>query len=278
MNKQCTIGEKVKFEGAGLHTGRKVEVTCHPSEENTGIRFKRTDVDSKPVMKLPEDICFEGPGRNTTLIKNGTLIMTIEHLLAALWALKIDNIMVEITGEELPALDGSARCFYDLLSEGGKMLQTDERRVIELTEPEKVSEGKSSLEVFPAEEFSLTYQIDYPVKCIGQQEFTFDPRNSSFAEEIAPARTFCMRQEAEMLLKHGFGQGADPENTLILEDDGPVKTRMRFENEPVRHKVLDLLGDMYMLGRPLKCRVKAVRSGHSLNALMVRKIYSKYVN
>jgi UDP-3-O-acyl N-acetylglucosamine deacetylase len=197
--------------------------------------------------------------------------------MAALWGLEIDNMIVDISGAELPALDGSAAEFIRLLKSAGLEEQPALREYIKITEKEEIKESDSSLSVFPDESFRVSYLIDYKISSIGREVFDMDPGRDSFEKEIAPARTFCLKSEAEALLRAGLGKGATYENTLVLDDDGPVGTTLRFPNEPVRHKVLDLIGDFYMLGKPIIGRVAAERSGHSLNAKMVRRIYEKYV-
>jgi UDP-3-O-acyl N-acetylglucosamine deacetylase len=204
-------------------------------------------------------------------------IHTAEHFLAALWGLKIDNIIVEIDKAELPALDGSAADFIKLFKSAGLAEQEDPREVIKITEKEEIKEGSSSLTVFPGEGLSVSYLIDYGTSSIGREVFQIKLDADSFEKEIAPARTFCLKKEAEALLQAGLGRGATLENTLVMDDDGPVGTAMRFPNEPVRHKILDLIGDFYLLGRPILGRIVAERSGHELNTKMVRKIYQRYV-
>lgn len=260
-----------------MQSGKPSTIELHPASQGSGIVFRRTDLAESPQMRLPENILHKTAERRSAVSIAGAAVQTIEHLLAALWGSGIDNVSVEVSGEEVPALGGSAKEYVELLEKAGTRAQELEREYIEIDREIEVASDNSSIRLFPHEHFSVSYTIDYPLKCIGRQKFFFDPRDMSFADEIAPARTFCMRKEAEALLKKGLGQGADFENTLVLEDEGPCGTQMRFADEPVRHKVLDLLGDLYMLGRPLKCRVEAVRSGHRLNAALVRRIYEEYI-
>lgn len=277
MKKQQTIAETLSLKGTALQSGSQVEITLRPADEGEGIFFRRTDLANKPVMRLPQDVCAEDSRRCSVISSGGASVQTIEHLLAALWALEIDNIGIDVKGEELPALGGAALGFWEALKSAGVKEQKAERGLIEINAPESVRHGDSSLELIPSDSFTVSYLIDYPVKCIGRQNFFFDPARQGFREEIAPARTFCMKAEAEALLKMGFGRGADVSNTLVLEEDGPVGTKMIFDDEPARHKVLDLLGDLYLLAKPLKCRVVAVKSGHLLNCQMVRKVFEKYL-
>jgi UDP-3-O-acyl N-acetylglucosamine deacetylase len=197
--------------------------------------------------------------------------------MAALWAAEIDNIAIEINGAELPALDGSALEFFRLLKEAGTVVQPAARKIIRITGQERVKEGASFIEVSPAEDFSVSYLIDYGTPSIGREVFKFNGGKDSFADEIAPARTFCLKKEAIFLRLLGFGKGANFDNTLVMGKKGPVGTKLRFSNEPVRHKILDLVGDFYLLGRPVLCRVVAEKSGHKLNLRMMRRIYEKYI-
>jgi UDP-3-O-[3-hydroxymyristoyl] N-acetylglucosamine deacetylase/3-hydroxyacyl-[acyl-carrier-protein] dehydratase len=274
---QRTIKEEVCFSGKALQTGRMVNAVCRPAEPDKGIVFKRTDLPEAPVLCL-KDAVFSGTRMRRSTVGDGALeVQTVEHFLAALWALGIDNLLVELDGAELPALDGSAAGFFKRLKETGSVEQASQRHLIKIMEEERVEEEGRSLAVFPDDAFTVSYFIEYDIPSIGREVFDITLDQDSFEKEIAPARTFCLKSEAEALLKAGLGQGADLENTLVMDDDGPVGTTLRFPNEPVRHKVLDLIGDLYMLGRPIAGKVVAEKSGHSLNAKMVRKIYDKYV-
>ncbi|MEA3489436.1 MAG: UDP-3-O-acyl-N-acetylglucosamine deacetylase [Candidatus Omnitrophota bacterium] len=273
---QRTIGGDVRFSGRALQTGRDVTAVCRPAEADEGIIFTRTDLSGCPSLRLSEAL-FSGSRDRRSTVGGARGVQTVEHFLAALWALGIDNIRVEVSGEELPSLDGSARDFFGALEAADFKEQSAPRRFIRILEEERVEEDGRSVAVFPGERFSISYLIDYKVASIGREEFTIELDRDSFKKEIAPARTFCLKSEAEALLTAGLGQGATLENTLVLDDDGPIGTALRFSNEPVRHKILDLVGDLYMLGRPVIGRVVAQKSGHALNAKMVRKIYEKYI-
>ena len=273
---QKTIAREVQFSGKALQTGREVNAVCRAAEPNTGIVFKRTDLSDTPVLRLSDAVLSGSHMRRSTIGAGVLEVQTPEHFLAALWALEIDNLVVELDGAELPALDGSAIGFFKPLKEAGFLGQSSPRRPIKIREEERVEEKGSSLTVLPGDVFAVSYLIEYDVPSIGREVFDITPDRDLFEKEIAPARTFCLKQEAETLLKAGLGRGATLENTLVMDDSGPVGTTLRFPNEPVRHKVLDLIGDLYMLGRPIIGRIVAEKSGHGLNAEMVRKIYDKY--
>jgi len=277
MERQRTLEKEVSFSGKALQTGDMVKVTCRPQEENEGIVFKRVDLKGVPVLRLGSSALSDEYTRRSTISNGKSEVQTVEHFLAALWALGIDNILVEIDGEELPAMDGSARDFLKGLKQAGIKTQQERRKVIKILEEEKVEEGDRSLILTPADVFSVSYSIEHDTPSIGHEVFDIELDQASFESEIAPARTFCLKAEAEALLKAGLGKGATYENTLVMDCDGPVGTVLRFSNEPLRHKILDLVGDLYMLGRPVIARVTARKSGHSLNGKMVQKIYEKYI-
>lgn len=277
MADQRTIAKEVRFSGQALQTGKKVSVVCVPAPSGAGIVFKRTDLAGAPALCLNDGIFSDARDRRSTLGLAGRGIQTVEHFLAALWGLGIDNLLVEIGGPELPAMDGSAIGFLKPLKEAGAAEQGIPRQPLKITEPIRVEENGRSLQILPGEGFTVSYFIDYKVACIGQENFEIELDGAVFEKEIAPARTFCMMREALLLLLTGFGRGASLRNTLVLGNKGPWGTRFRFPNEPVRHKVLDLVGDLYMLGRPVIGKVVAERSGHALNARLVRRIYEKYI-
>lgn len=274
---QKTIKNETGFSGKALQTGTPCSVVCRPSGPDTGIIFKRVDLKGAPCVKLTDAVLSDGGARRSTIGADGWGIQTVEHFLAALWSLEIDNILVEVHGAELPAMDGSAAGFLAELKKAGAEEQPVPRRFVKVPEEETVEEGSSYLKISPADVFSVSYYIDYDIASIRKETFRITPDKESFEKELAPARTFCLKREAEMLLKAGLGQGATLENTLVLDDNGPVGTEFRFPNEPVRHKVLDLLGDLYMLGRPVIGKVEARKSGHKLNAEMVGLLYRKYL-
>jgi UDP-3-O-acyl N-acetylglucosamine deacetylase len=276
MRKQRTLRKEARFSGRGLQTGRKVSMRCLPAPADAGIVFHRTDLGGGRGISLRQ-MAVPEPGRRRTSLGTGPVkVQTVEHFLAALWALGIGNLTVEIDGGELPAMGGSPSGFLSELEAAGTEDQDLRERVLEITEPVTVSEGNRSVSILPYDRFSVSYLIDYDVACIGRQKFSMDLDGESFKREIAPARTFCMLREALLLRLTGLGRGATLSNTLVLSGRGPVRNRFRFPDEPVRHKVADLIGDLYVLNRPLRGRVEAVRSGHRLNAMLVNEISGRY--
>jgi UDP-3-O-acyl N-acetylglucosamine deacetylase len=274
---QKTSAKDVSFSGRALQTGHKVEMVCRPAGPGTGIIFRRTDIPERPAIRLRDVVLSDAHDRRSTIGRGSVEVQTVEHFLAALWGLGIDNLEVEIDGKELPAMDGSAAGFLAPLQEAGLVEQPSQRRVIRIEEPIKVGDGGRSLSILPGEGFSVLYEIDYNVACIGRERFEIELDGESFEREIAPARTFCTGKEALMLLISGLGRGANLKNTLVLGNSGPLGTDFRFPNEPVRHKILDLVGDLYMLGMPLVGTVVAVKSGHKLNSAMVKRLHEKYI-
>jgi len=273
--KQQTIRKPVRVEGTGLHTGKTVRVEFKPAPPDSGINFLRTDLaGSSPVHAAVPSILDAGRRQRRTSVGNGVVeVHTIEHLMAGCFGCGIDNLLVEISGEEVPGLDGSAYPFVELFRRVGIQEQPAPRHVIPVREPVWVEEGSSSLAVFPAEKFRVSYTLSYPVPTLSAQFFTAEVTPAVFEKEIASARTFCMAQEVEALRKAGLGKGSNYENTVVVEPTGKVvNNHLRYPDEFVRHKVLDLIGDLYLLGRPILGHVLAIRSGHTLNLRLVQKL------
>lgn len=275
MTRQRTIGRAVTLSGVGLQTGKAVTMTLKPSPEGSGINFIRTDLANRPLLNLqsfdlsPSLLNFS---RRTTLGAGPLQVQTTEHLLAALSGLSIDNIVIELDNEELPGLDGSAKDFVVLIRSAGFLEQDKAKAVLEIKEPVKCASGGASLEVTPSDSFQISYSLDYPDPVLGKQSLSVKVNESVFEKEIAPARTFCLEKEARALLAMGLGKGANYKNTLVLGPGGPVDNVLRFPDEPVRHKILDLIGDLYLLGMGIKGKVTAVKSGHKLNMELVKKL------
>jgi len=273
MNER-TIKTPVLIEGVGLQTGEKAKIVLKSAPAKSGITFIRTDIEGLPSLSIKELI----PGSTVskerrTVIGSGPFeIQTTEHFLAALSGLGIDNANVEMSGAEIPGLDGSAREFVDKIISSGVEEQSSSREVISVEEPVWCEDGPAFLAVFPDKGFRISYTLAYPHPAIGTQFLNIDINEESFIKEVAPARTFCLEAEAAELLKRGLGKGANYDNTLVMSSSGPIKTTLRFKDEPVRHKVLDLIGDLALLGAQLNGHVVAIRSGHKLNMELVRRL------
>lgn len=273
--KQKTIKTDVKITGVGLHTGNQINVILKPADVGFGITFIRTDLEGAPAIKAcPESISqhTELP-RCTSIGAQGIYIHTVEHLMSALCGLGINNVIVEIDGNELPGLDGSSKDFLNAIKKGGVVEQDKDVEFIEVREPIGVIDKDSSVFIFPADDFKVNYSLSYAHKFLGSQFFSTVISEENYEKEIAPCRTFCLESEANELKKMGLGKGADFQNTLVMGDNGPIDNTMRFDNECVRHKVLDFIGDLYLLGKPIKGHVFATKSGHKLNFDLLKKIH-----
>jgi UDP-3-O-[3-hydroxymyristoyl] N-acetylglucosamine deacetylase len=268
---QHTIAEPASLSGIGLHTGVKVNLRLCPAPANTGILFRRTDL---------EGFAIEAQSRNvarvsyaTSLMKKGVLISTTEHLLSALAGLDVDNVLVEIDNLELPILDGSARPFVELITKAGIRCQRARRSFIKILKPVEVVDGMRRIVVYPADSFHVTYRIVFPHPLIGVQSIEFASGSSNYATEIAPARTFGFLEELEMLRKNGLIRGGSLENAVVLDGTGVINPEgLRFPDEFCRHKLLDMIGDFSLLGHPLLGHVVAERAGHAMHAQLVSRL------
>lgn len=277
MEHQKTIKKQISVKGVGLHSGETVSVTLKPSVPDTGINFVRVDLAERPIIKahISRLVDLTKSPRRTTVGQDEAEVQTIEHFMAALAGLSVDNIIVEIDGDEMPGLDGSAADFVDLLLKAGLETQDSLRREFKVTEPIWLEEKDASLVILPADDFKISYTLSYDHKMLHSQHMSLLLNDGVFKGEIAPARTFCLESETQALIKQGLGKGATYENTLVVADKGVIKNKLRFEDEFTRHKILDLIGDLYLLGVPLKGHVIAIRSGHPLNLKLLQKVYQQ---
>lgn len=275
MEYQKTVKKEVGLEGIGLHTGEKTKIRFKPLEPNKGINFQRVDLYGQPIIQatLNNVIDTTKSPRRTSVGNKDAEVHTIEHIMAVLSILGIDNILIEIDGPEVPGLDGSAYPFLEILEEAGLETQNALRRIFQIREPIWISEGEASIIVLPSQEFKISYLLSYDHHpYLKPQYLNFVVNRDLFVKEIAPARTFCLEEEAEILRDQGLGRGADYENTVVVGERGIIKNRLRFEDEFARHKILDLIGDLYLLGYSLKGHVIAIKSGHPLNLKLLQKI------
>lgn len=275
LARQQTIASPARVEGVGLHTGRQVRVEFKPAPPDSGISFLRTDLAGSRAVPASAATILDASRRpRRTSIGNGAVeIHTIEHLMAGCYGAGIDNLLVEIGGEEVPGLDGSAHPFLEIFKRVGMKEQAAPRRPIPVREAVWVEEDSSAVAVFPAETYRVSYTLSYPIQSLSAQFFAAEINPSFFEKELAPSRTFCLAQEVEQLRKVGLGRGANTENTVVVQADGRVvDNHLRFPDEFVRHKVLDLIGDLYLLGRPIQGHVMAIRSGHALNIRLVQRL------
>ena len=301
---QRTIIKEVSISGVGLHTGVECIATFKPADINTGIRFRRTDLKGCPT--IPATIDHVGDiSRGTSLSFNGTQVYTVEHVLSAVSGLGLDNILIEISNKEPPVMDGSVRPFVDVLLEAGMVEQSAKRQVLVIDTPVSFSDPSRGIDIhiLPAEEFSITFMMDYrQLTILGTQLMSVHSMNEDFVDRIAPARTFCLLSEVAHLKEQGLAQGGSIDNAMVFVDrpiepsemdhlkrlfniDGELVAgengllkgqELRFENEAVRHKIADLIGDLALLGMPIRGHVVATRSGHASNVELVRKIKQIY--
>lgn len=277
MEKQKTIKNEVELEGIGLNTGNKVRLKFKPSPPNSGVNFVRTDLGNKPIInaEVSNLVDISKSPRHTSLGSGDVWVQTVEHFMAALSCLGIDNILVEIDSNEVPTMDGSSMPFIEVLKKAGISEQEAHKKYFVIREPLWVEEDLAYIVVFPSNEFRVSYTLNYENVFIGSQYLNLIITPEIFEREIVPSRTFCLQKEVDSLLSLGLGKGANYENTLVVSDSAVIKNKLRFKDEFVRHKILDLLGDMYLLGFSIKGHVIAVRSGHNLNIKLIQKIKTK---
>ena len=296
-DKQRTIKHAVSISGVGLHTGEKVTLTFNPAPENHWYKFQRVDLDNKPTIDADVDLVVD-TSRGTTLEQNGARVHTTEHVLAALVGLKIDNCLIQVTGPEMPIMDGSSIKFMELLEQAGIVEQTAERDYFVLTQNLSYEDSVKKVEMLavPQDDFRVTVMVDYGSEVLGTQHASMY-KIDDFKTEIAPCRTFVFLRELEALLANNLIKGGDLDNAIVLVDsDLPEEkldylrkvfnkpnvqvkgrgvlnnTKLHFYNEPARHKLLDIVGDLALIGKPLKIHVLAARPGHAGNIDFAKKI------
>ena len=296
-DKQRTIKQAVSISGVGLHTGEKVTLTFNPAPENHWYKFQRVDLDNKPTIDADADLVVD-TSRGTTLEQNGARVHTTEHVLAALVGLKIDNCLIQVTGPEMPIMDGSSIKFMELLEQAGIVEQTAERDYFVLTQNLSYEDSVKKVEMLavPQDDFRVTVMVDYGSEVLGTQHASMY-KIDDFKTEIAPCRTFVFLRELEALLANNLIKGGDLDNAIVLVDsDLPEEkldhlrkvfnkpnvqvkgrgvlnnTKLHFYNEPARHKLLDIVGDLALIGKPLKIHVLAARPGHAGNIDFAKKI------
>lgn len=312
LKNQRTIKKIASISGIGLHTGNDCTLTFKPAAENTGVRFKRTDIADCPEILAVIDHVVD-ISRGTTIGQNGTVIHTVEHVLAAVAGLEIDNILVELTNNEPPVIDGSAMPYAEILLDAGFEEQHTPKNYIVIDETIAYHDEKRRIDivVVPSDQFRITFMVDYQNPALGTQYTSLYSLEDEFVTEFAPSRTFCFLHEVEMLKEHGLIKGGNVENAIVILDREIDKSEfdrlkkifkipentilgengildgkeLRFYNEPVRHKALDLIGDLALLGVPIIGHIMAARSGHAANVELVKllrkefekkKIKSKY--
>lgn len=300
---QRTIESKTSCVGVGLHTGVESKITFKPATDNFGIRFKRMDVEGCPEIRADIDHVVD-ISRGTTIEENGVKIHTVEHALAACVGLGLDNVLIELTEKEPPVMDGSSKDFVEALSKAGIVKQESPRNYLHIDEAVGYTDVERGVDIhiMPSDQFRITFMIDYEFQTLGAQFTTLDQVEKKFATEIAPARTFCFLSEVETLKENGLIKGGNLDNAVVIVDKDIDQTEaatlkklfginkeislgangtlngkeLRFANEPVRHKALDLIGDLALLGMPIQGHVIASKSGHAANVELVKRIKKVY--
>lgn len=278
MSKQKTIKKTVTVEGLGLFSGQNCAMRFTPAPPNSGIAFLRTDVD--PPTPIPANIaCVAQRDRRTSLSRGDVTIETVEHVLSAIWGMGIDNLTIETDSPEPPNTDGSPKIFSDAIAQAGIEEQNADRRVLAITEPVVVTGGQAMLAALPgpADKLEIIYDLDYSQNPgIGRQALRFDLGADDYAAEIAPTRTFLLQAEAEQMRALGVGHHLTEDEILVFKPDGELMGgELIAPDEPVRHKICDLIGDLALLGRRIAGRVVASRSGHVLNRELVSALIDK---
>ena len=301
--KQRTIDAPVGCTGVGLHTGVESTITFKPAPVDYGIRFARTDINGSTAIKADIDHVVD-ISRGTTIGQNGVRIHTVEHALAAVSGLRIDNVLIELTGKEAPVMDGSAKDFVEALQSVKFVQQNEDRNFLDISRPVVYSDPDKEIDihVVPADSFRVTFLVEYPLPALGTQYEAIYNMEEDFARDVAPARTFCFLSEVEELREKGLIKGGSLANAVVIVDkkiehgeidrlrdlfgieekviqgaNGILNGKvLRFHNEPVRHKTLDLIGDLALLGISIQGHVTAARSGHASNVEFVKMIRKEY--
>ncbi len=271
-NAQQTVQQEIQFSGIGIHTGKPVKMCVCPTNEDHGIVFKRTDITDRDNLIPANAYSVTGTQLATSLTNSaGVSVMTIEHLLSALYALEIDNALIELTSQELPAMDGSSKPYTNALLKPGLKTQSKPARYIEVIAPFLFKEGDQYAEFLPSKISSLNVSIEFKDHMIGKQEVYLELTSENYCKEIAPARTFAFMEEIEQLQKAGFGLGGSLENAILVDKDKIVNPEgLRYKDEFVRHKTLDVIGDISLMQSRFRGKLKAHKTGHALNNKILR--------
>ena len=295
--KQSTLKESFTVNGTGLHTGVNVQMTFHPAEVNYGYKFQRIDLEGQPIIEADVDYVTD-VSRGTTLEKNGAKVCTVEHVLAALVGLEVDNVLIQLNAEETAIMDGSSKPFVEEIERVGVLEQNEDKNYFEIPHNVHYTDEKNGVEMvaMPLDDYRLTVMVDYNSPVLGSQHASVTDLKE-FSTEIASCRTFCFLHELEMLLENNLIKGGDLNNAIVIVDrvvedkelehlasifnkpkvevqsEGILNNvELRFQNEPARHKLLDLIGDLALIGRPIKAQVMSARPGHASNVAFAKKI------
>ena len=275
---QKTIKKQIQLTGIGVHSGAEVNLKLLPAEANTGVLFKRTDLGKDAIVPASYKY-VESTQACTKLVNDKASVATVEHLLSACAGMGVDNLMVEVDGPEMPIMDGSSLVFAEAIKAVGLLEQNSERNYLQIDKEIKVELEDKYIILRPYNGFKIEWTViyDYPYFTAENSTFTYDAEQDDYLAVCAPARTYGFLHEYEYLLKNNLARGASMENVLVLDGDKVVNPEgARFANECVRHKVLDFIGDIFLLGRPIKAEVIVQKSGHTLNAKLVEELVVTY--
>src|SRR6266852_6084971 len=267
---QTTIHTAVECQGVGLHTGVRGTLRMVPAPADTGIVFRRVDLDGFLIEAHGQNVARVSYA--TSLMKSGVLLSTTEHVLAAIYSCGIDNVFIEIDAIEVPILDGSAEPFMQMIDRAGIRKLRRKRRYLKVTKPVEVLEEGRRIGIYPSNEFRVRCYVDFPHPQIGQQSVEMLVNAESFRQVLSRARTFCFESDIEPLRAMGLIRGGSLENAIVLTQDGVMNGPLRYEDEFGRHKALDLIGDLALVGLPLLARVEAHKAGHSLHTQLVSRL------
>ncbi|MBN1522110.1 MAG: bifunctional UDP-3-O-[3-hydroxymyristoyl] N-acetylglucosamine deacetylase/3-hydroxyacyl-ACP dehydratase [Candidatus Aureabacteria bacterium] len=277
LRKQKTVKKEVSASGIGVHTGNKTTITFKPAPVNTGVRFVRTDVEGRPVIEADVDNVVS-VARGTTIGKGNVKVHTVEHVLASLMAFGINNVIIEVDANEPPVGDGSSQMFVDLIKEAGTEEQETDLEEMTVREPVFESIDDAYVAIFPYDGFKVSYTISYDHPLVNTQYISMDIHKNNFEKEICKCRTFCFYRDVQELMDQGLIKGGSLDNAVVIGDEAILsKEELRYPNEFVRHKILDLMGDLYLIGKYIRGHFIASKSGHPLNVKFARKLKSRLV-
>lgn len=271
---QQTLAKPIRCNGIGLHSGQQINMNLLPSTENTGIVFIRSDLTRNNVIPALFDRVVDTTFCTVIANEFGVKVATIEHIMSALWGCNVDNLIIDLDGQEVPIMDGSSAYFVDLIKSVGTIKQVQNRQVIEISQALELHEEDKSIVLEPSNSFSIDFIIDFGNTCIGKQSYAFD-ETQSFDNDISKARTFGFMEDIESLWEKGLAKGASLDNAIGINNEGILnKEGLRYKDEFVRHKILDCIGDLYLAGARIKGHVKASKAGHKLNNQLLKKLFS----
>ena len=272
---QQTISEQISIEGIGLHSGVNVSMKLIPAEADFGIQFVRTDLKSNNIVEALWSNVSNTQLSTTISNQSGVTVSTVEHLMSALSGLHIDNLKIEINGPEVPIMDGSSKDFVELIEKISIKDLDKKRKIIKIKKNIKVQNGDCSVELKPNNQFSIDFQIDFPSKVISKQSCQLQLVNGNYKSDIASARTFGFEKDVDMLRSNGLALGGSLDNAVVVGEDKILnKDGLRFKDEFVRHKILDSIGDLYLAGSPIQGYFLGNKSGHYLNNLLLKSLFS----